>query len=1023
MTMKKIFLILYLSAVCFLSNAQKVDTSLWSATGGAVNAILKDNNTIYIGGAFTKVGPNTGCLVGLNPDNAKIISNKLKINPGLIHVVIPDVNGGLYIGGDFSISTASFIYTDLIRLKPDGSIDTTFKTPTNGSVRALYLRGTKLYVAGKFTTIGSQSRSNIAEIDIIAGAVTIWNPGTNDEVFSLQGKGSKLYVGGAFTILNSQARKRVGCIDLNLGLTTNWQADIPSGNVQSIQLHGANVYLGGSFQTINNTNRFRIAALDSVNGSLLAWDPNANNTINVLYADGQRIYAGGNFSSIGGFGYNRLAAIDTGTGQALPWVPNPDGNVYSIFVEGNTVYAGGSFQNIGGQPRNGGARINANGAVDDWTPGFNNEVRAIYVSAGTVWAGGNFSSANEGIRNRLAAIDLSTGMLTDWNPNASNTVNTLALAGDYVYAGGIFTSIGIHDNSRLAAIHKQSGQPADWKPNPNNTVTTMKVHNNQLFVGGYFTSINGVNRSKLAVYDLETRELTNFNANVHSSSSRYVSAIEIRDSILYLGGYFSNVYGQSRTNLASVNLNTMSLNSWNPAPNSPVRTLHLHNALLYVGGDFTSISGQTRQRIAALELTSGLATAWNPGASNTVYGIQAAGSTVYAVGYFTSIGGQSRSYLAAIDSSGTGLAKPWTCNATAPIYTLWLDAKCSSEQLFVGGDFVSINGVNQKGLAAVSGINQVTITKTTTDVSCNALSDGAIAVSITGGAGPFTYSTDNVNFQPSGTFTGLPAGDYSVYLKDASSCVIESFAKIYEPSAIQLNSSVNPETCEGQQNGSINLAISGGTAPYTYTWTGANGSGSSLTGLAGGDYSVAVKDSRNCSKSESFSIGSTPLPDAAFESSTNEATIILNNQSTGAPESFHWNFGDGSTSSDENPSHTYQAEGTYNVCLKATNSCGVDSICKVISINLAGTASIGNSSRIDMYPNPTENLLHIRLSGTNTSQPIRYSLTDLSGRIVKEVNQSQSHNFTVDLSRVEYGIYFLNLYQGGQTSSFRVIRK
>jgi len=64
-------------------------------------------------------------------------------------------------------------------------------------------------------------------------------------------------------------------------------------------------------------------------------------------------------------------------------------------------------------------------------------------------------------------------------------------------------------------------------------------------------------------------------------------------------------------------------------------------------------------------------------------------------------------------------------------------------------------------------------------------------------------------------------------------------------------------------------------------------------------------------------------PNAAFLLSTNDVTVTFNNQSSGA-SSFFWDFGDGMTSTDPNPVHTYPGFGTYNVMLIATNSCGPD---------------------------------------------------------------------------------------------------
>jgi hypothetical protein len=74
------------------------------------------------------------------------------------------------------------------------------------------------------------------------------------------------------------------------------------------------------------------------------------------------------------------------------------------------------------------------------------------------------------------ALDASTGLITDWNPNAeweyggrrfNAVINSLALSGNTVYAGGIFTSVGGQPRNRLAALDASTGGATGWNPNPN----------------------------------------------------------------------------------------------------------------------------------------------------------------------------------------------------------------------------------------------------------------------------------------------------------------------------------------------------------------------------------------------------------------------------------------------------------------------------------------------------------------------------------------------------------------------------
>ena len=78
--------------------------------------------------------------------------------------------------------------------------------------------------------------------------------------------------------------------------------------------------------------------------------------------------------------------------------------------------------------------------------------RSLAVSGGTVYAGGSFASIGGQARNRLAALDATTGLPTAWNPDANNSVLTLAVSDGTVYAGGQFTAIGGQARSGIAFL-------------------------------------------------------------------------------------------------------------------------------------------------------------------------------------------------------------------------------------------------------------------------------------------------------------------------------------------------------------------------------------------------------------------------------------------------------------------------------------------------------------------------------------------------------------------------------------------
>jgi len=142
-----------------------------------------------------------------------------------------------------------------------------------------------------------------------------------------------------------------------------------------------------------------------------------------------------------------------------------------------------------------------------------------------------------------------------------------------------------------------------------------------------------------------------------------------------------------------------------------------------------------------------------------------------------------------------------------------------------------------------------------TDVSCNGGSNGTATVSITGGTGPYTYS-----WLPSGgtnaTATGLVAGTYSVTVTDSNGCQITRTVVVAEPTVLAVASTSQTDvSCVGSSDGQATVVISGGTAPYTYSWSPTGGTAATASGLIAGTYTVTVIDANGCSLNQTFTIG------------------------------------------------------------------------------------------------------------------------------------------------------------------------
>lgn len=150
--------------------------------------------------------------------------------------------------------------------------------------------------------------------------------------------------------------------------------------------------------------------------------------------------------------------------------------------------------------------------------------------------------------------------------------------------------------------------------------------------------------------------------------------------------------------------------------------------------------------------------------------------------------------------------------------------------------FESISIANTNTL--VGGINSIS-----GPLLCFGDTDGAIDIGVNGGQEPYTFEWSNG--ATTEDLDNLPAGNYSVTITDAQSCeFIIANNIITEPDQIDLTDVVVNEV-DGNGMGSIDITPSGGTPPYSYSWS--NGStDEDLTDLSAGDYSVTITDANNC---------------------------------------------------------------------------------------------------------------------------------------------------------------------------------
>jgi hypothetical protein len=157
----------------------------------------------------------------------------------------------------------------------------------------------------------------------------------------------------------------------------------------------------------------------------------------------------------------------------------------------------------------------------------------------------------------------------------------------------------------------------------------------------------------------------------------------------------------------------------------------------------------------------------------------------------------------------------------------------------------SADGCLSKITAYVTELEGVNASATCTPATCQE-SDASISLAINGGTAPYTFSWSNG--ATTQNISGIPTGFYWVEITDANGCKGSARAMVSRSSPILLSLDASNADCSNQ-NGSIDLTVSGGTAPYTYKWfINSNAQTEDITGLSADAYGVLVTDANGCEK-------------------------------------------------------------------------------------------------------------------------------------------------------------------------------
>lgn len=270
-----------------------------------------------------------------------------------------------------------------------------------------------------------------------------------------------------------------------------------------------------------------------------------------------------------------------------------------------------------------------------------------------------------------------------------------------------------------------------------------------------------------------------------------------------------------------------------------------------------------------------------------------------------------------------------TPSVNGPFTTVWTNSSGAIVQpvgLVAGTYQVVVTNANSCSSTASYTVTQNpqingSITPTTSyngfNVSCFGAIDAGAIINVTGGNSSYSYVWNNGSVGNS--VSNLNGGFVSVTVTDGLGCSRVFSTTLSQPPLLNVSLTSTNVQCFGDNDGSITATVSGGVAPYSYSWPGNT---NQLTNLSNGLYSLLVTDNNGCSTGSSVEI-SGPLDQLTF--SGNVFDVACQGENTGAiyispfggttPWSFSWSNG-AITQDLENV-----AAGTYSLTLTDNNGC------------------------------------------------------------------------------------------------------
>lgn len=309
-----------------------------------------------------------------------------------------------------------------------------------------------------------------------------------------------------------------------------------------------------------------------------------------------------------------------------------------------------------------------------------------------------------------------------------------------------------------------------------------------------------------------------------------------------------------------------------------------------------------------------------------------------------------------------------------------------------------VAGCGQGEVVTINQPNVITFQVSTKSATCFAKPDGEIHLSSAiGGIGKITYSLNGLNYQSSPDFYALLGGNYTVYVKDAASCVVTRTVTVPRPADVAATYNLTQVNCHGSNNGAILVNATGGIPPYQYSlnW-GTYQPTSQFLNVGADTWTLVVKDANNCTDTGSAIITQPTLivPSISSTNSTcgNANGSLLISASGGRGTTYTYSL-DGTTFQSSGL-FSGKSSGTYPVSVKDSVGCVVTTTGDIQDSNGPSFGSISNTNVTCNGGNDGSITVNSISGGTGT---IEYSLTGANWQTSNKFTGLTAGNYNIQV--------------------------